>query len=342
MDKNKILISLFLFWSSFLISCSLFPNTVLFKQIKAIYQDKVLVSKLSISIVDDISPESEILNITKQNKNTVKIDYQASDIGQGIDSVQLWQRDLAHDWQLVENDSQPNSYFLLESLADDVYQWVTVAVDKAGNKQTDNHNQLANQQFNDWKFSTLQIDTQPPSIAFSIPDFQLTDSLVIPVELNIQGQELINLEVAQTNSFLVFEYKLETEAMADKVKFEVSVDGQIIYVDGAGEKDGWVGDSGWQQVTYLLRDRQSAIEILFSLINNDQDNYVPSLKIKDIGIVDDKTQFNELNIKFIAHDLGSGIKEKTEDDNITPDKLESKQFTAQDYALNAATFEPKF
>lgn len=340
--NKKIFVSFICFWFGFLISCALFPNTVLFKQIQAVYQDKVLVSHLNISIIDEIKPTSEIISLNKLDQQTVRLDYQASDIGAGIDYVQLWQRSLNNGWELTKVSSSTTGYFTVYFLSDNVYQWQTIAVDKAGNKQSEAPELLAQEEFRNWQFSTIQIDTRPPSIAFSIPDFIPTITIADNFEINGQGENQINADLIQNDSYLVFEYRLVTQATAEEVFFQTLIDDQLVYTDGSGEKGGWVGDGGWRQVTYPLKNRQGAIEILFRLINFDQVNYIPNLKIRNIGIINDKVQFDGYKIKFTAHDLGSGIKEKTMDDDITVDELESKLFTATDFVLNTTTFEPNF
>jgi hypothetical protein len=338
MRKTKIFIGLICFWLGFLFSYSLFPNTLLFKHIQAVYQDKVLVSRLSISIIDDVKPESEIINVIKQDKDSVKIDYQASDTGLGINEVQLWQRDLDTDWQLVETSSQDNGNFQLNDLADNVYQWITIAVDKDGNRQTENIEQLAQEQFNNWQLTTVQIDTQSPALAFTIPNYQPLNTLHPNFNLSNQGEEQINLNVAQADSYLVFTYQLETQATAEIVKFQVLIDGKVVYVDGAGEKDGWIKSSGWNQITYPLNEKQGEIEILFRLINHENSSYIPNLDVKDINIVEDKAQFNGLNIYLSAHDLGSGIKSISTQAKIDLNEIENTLFTAKDYANNITSF----
>lgn len=332
--NKKIFISFSCFWFAGLISYFLFPNSVLFTKIQAVFQDKTVVRGLTISIRDEINPNSEIISLNKLDQQTVRVDYQADDDGAGIDYVQLWQRSLDSDWELKDVGSNTSGYFILYFLPDNIYQWQTIAVDKAGNKQTEDVKQLANEEFNDWDFSTLQIDTQPPSLAFSIPDFNPPTTLVDQFEIKGQGENKVNTYLSQQNSFLVFEYQLITQAVAERVQFQVLIDNQLIYVDGAGEENGWVGDSGWQQVTYPLKERLGEIEILFRLINNDQANYVPKLEIKNIGLVESKEEFNELKIYFIAHDLGSGVKEATLDDEISSDDMKNKEFKAEDFMGN--------
>lgn len=332
--NKKLLICLVCFWFSFLTAYSLLPNTMVFKQVQALFQDKVQINGMRISIVDDLAPTSEITKITKQNPQSVKVDYQSTDDGSGIDYVELWQRDLNSDWEFVESNSQTESNFLIGNLADNVYQWLTIAVDKAGNRQTDDPAQLASAFFEDWQFSTVQIDTQPPSLAFSIPGFQVADPRIDQFEINKQGEEEINFIVNQANSFLVFDYRLQTQTTADQVQVSILLDNKVIYVDGAGERDGWVGDSNWQQVTYPLKDSQGEIKILFSLINRDPNNYFPNLIIRNVGLVEDKAELDDLSIQLLVHDLGSGVKEATIDDEITSDDMENKEFKAVDFMEN--------
>ncbi len=338
MTKNKVFIGLFCFSISFLISYSLLPNSILFKRVQALFQDKVLVGGLTITIKDDISPTSEITNLTKQNQKTVKIEYLSADIGSGVEKVELWQRDLYSDWRLAADQIESEGEFLLFDLEDNVYQWLTIAVDKAGNRQTNNPRELAGQQFQNWQFSTLQIDSQPPSLAFSIPEFQCDSSMIEQV-IDSQGDKRINLSVSQTGSWLAFNYRLAATAMSEIVSFQVFIDDQLIYVDGAGEKNGWVAYSGDQQILFPLKNQQGEIEVLFHLVNNKPDSSPAKLEINNMCVVDidDIENFSEDNkIYVVRHDLGSGIKGNLIKEEIMYSDLEDKDFKAVDYAGNTS------
>jgi signal peptidase I len=128
----------------------------------AVYKDTVTVNGLKLSTKDWVLPESEITGLYGSgelteitNLSNFRVDYQAKDVGSGIDYVELWYSHNQNDWQIYDSDSSgtSGSFQFDPPNGDGFYDFQVLAFDKSGNQEDKDFEN---------NFKTVFVDTNPP------------------------------------------------------------------------------------------------------------------------------------------------------------------------------------
>ncbi len=161
------------------------------------FQDKASVGGFRLSTGDWIKPESEITEVTASQPvkgispdSSFEIIYQATDVGSGVDYVELWYSFNQENWQYFtkkDYDSDNEINFNCPD-GDGFYDFQVLAVDKRVNEEEKNFE-------NDFK--TIFVDTSPPTTIFNVSGNQvqlLADddfgSGVLKIHYAINGQPI--------------------------------------------------------------------------------------------------------------------------------------------------------
>jgi len=138
---------------------------------------------------DDSRPSSEITDITGSgslgvmtNLDEFTVHYDAEDSGSGVDYVELWYSFNYGDWQYFGKDvpCSPGSFVFTSPNGDGSYEFLTVAVDKAGNvedKDGDEIDDNVGQEALNGAYGAIdelaiiQVDTGAPYTNLSLGEF---------------------------------------------------------------------------------------------------------------------------------------------------------------------------
>src|SRR5207302_10911281 len=92
------------------------------------------------TFVDSLAPDSSATSPASSNSTTISVSYTAADAASGLDKVELWAKAPgATSFAKVATDSLPvsgGSFSYTASAGDGTYGFYTVAVDKAGNRES--------------------------------------------------------------------------------------------------------------------------------------------------------------------------------------------------------------
>src|SRR5439155_13980961 len=140
------------------------------------------------TFVDLSPPTSHASSPTYSASTTITVSYTASDVGSGLDKVELWAKAPgAASYSKFATDSSPGASgsFSYSASSDGTYSFYTVAVDKAGNSEAAPAG----------ADTTTLLDTAVPSSSASSPQYSASTTISVGYTASDSGSGLDNVEL---------------------------------------------------------------------------------------------------------------------------------------------------